>query len=472
MVFSSVLFLFYFFPMVLFCYFVVRKELRNVTLLVFSLMFYTWGEPKFICLLLLSIAINYLSGIGVYLLRKTIWAKFILVVSLLLSLGILFYYKYINFGIDIVNSVMQRITLWELIPSLPIALPIGLSFFTFQGLSYVIDVYRGDVPVQKNPFYIALYISLFPQLIAGPIVRYSDIYQEIRTRKSCLDDVVEGAQRFIVGLAKKVMIADILASVADPIFALPVDQLEFTTAWLWAICYNFQIYFDFSGYSDMAIGIGRIFGFHFQENFNLPYISSSVTEFWRRWHISLSSWFRDYLYIPLGGNRNGNVYVNLLIVFLCTGLWHGAAFTFLFWGLWHGFFLIAERIGKRRNCAVPLPKGVRWIYTAVVVMLGWVLFRSSSLGYAFAYFRAMIGVYPEGFRQFGLAYYLNRQVLFTMIAALAVSLGLPNRLIKHVKDKNAPFFTCSKMVWLWLLLFGCMCMIVNGNYSPFIYFRF
>lgn len=472
MVFSSVLFLFYFFPAVLLCYFIIRKELRNATLLLFSLAFYTWGEPKFIFLLLFSIAINYVSGLGVCLLRKTVWAKVILILNILANIGFLFFYKYMNFSISIVNRIMQKITVWEPLPTLSIALPIGLSFFTFQGLSYVIDVYRGEVPVQKNPFYIALYISLFPQLIAGPIVRYTDIYHEIKERESSLNDIVEGTKRLIIGLAKKVMIADILASVADPIFSLPVNQLEPATAWLGAICYTFQIYFDFSGYSDMAIGIGRIFGFHFQENFNLPYISSSVTEFWRRWHISLSSWFRDYLYIPLGGNRRGNVYVNVLIVFLCTGLWHGAAFTFLFWGLWHGFFLIAERIGKRRGLVLSIPKGVRWIYTALVVVLGWVLFRSSSLHYAIAYLQAMVGICPEGFRQFGLAYYLNKQILFTLTVALVVSLGLPGRIAKRLEIPDTQLFVYPKMAGLWLLLFGCMCMIVNGNYSPFIYFRF
>lgn len=361
------------------------------------------------------------------------------------------------------------------ISALTIALPIGLSFFTFQGISYVIDVYREEVPVQKNPLYVALYISLFPQLVAGPIVRYTDIYQEIKARESSLEDIAVGARRFIIGLAKKVIIADVLASVADPIFSLPTDQLELTTAWLGAICYTYQIFFDFSGYSDMAIGIGRIFGFHFQENFNLPYISTSVREFWRRWHISLSSWFRDYLYIPLGGNRRGNTYLNLLIVFICTGLWHGAAFTFLFWGLWHGLFLIVERIGKRQGWIVPVPKAVRWLYTTLVTVLGWVLFRSNGMRRAIAYFQAMVGIYPEGFRQFGLAYYLNRHILFTLIVALVVSLGLPGMVARRLENRFVAFAKYSeylRILGLWVLLFGSMCMIVNGNYSPFIYFRF
>lgn len=475
MVFSNVIFLFYFFPVVLFCYFVIRKELRNLILLCFSLGFYAWGEPKFIFVLLLSILVNYLAGIGISRFQGHLGAKLIFTACLAVNLGILFFYKYINFGIRIVNPIIQHFTPFSVIPDISVALPIGISFFTFQGLSYVIDVYRKEVPVQKNPFYIALYISLFPQLIAGPIVRYTDIYQEIKVRKNALDDIASGAGRFIIGLAKKVMIADVLASVSDQIFSLPTNQLTLETAWLGAICYTFQIFFDFSGYSDMAIGIGRIFGFHFQENFNLPYISTSVTKFWRRWHISLSTWFRDYLYIPLGGNRRGNVYLNLFIVFVCTGLWHGAAFTFLFWGLWHGCFLIMERIGKRQKWTLSLPKGIHWLYTTLVIVLGWVLFRSSSMRHAAAFFLAMVGICPKGFRQYGLVYYLDRQILFTLLLAMAVSLGLPGRVIKYLEKRFpsiVPSVSYLRIIGLWLLLISSMCMIVNGNYSPFIYFRF
>lgn len=475
MVFSSVLFLFYFFPIALFGYFIVRKELRNAVLLLASLLFYAWGEPKFIAVLLLSILINYLSGLGIHIMRDSIFARLIFVASLLANLGILGFYKYINFGISILNRLMGQLPVWQTIPAVSVALPIGLSFFTFQGLSYVIDVYRRDAPVQKNPLHIALYISLFPQLVAGPIVRYTDVQREIKERESLLDDIAEGAGRFIIGLSKKVMIADVLATVSDAIFNTTTGSLNWSIAWLGAICYTFQIFFDFSGYSDMAIGIGRIFGFHFLENFNLPYISTSVTEFWRRWHISLSRWFRDYLYIPLGGNRRGNVYVNLLIVFICTGLWHGAAFTFLFWGLWHGLFLVLERIGKRRGWALYVPVGIRWLYTALVVVLGWVLFRSNGMRYAAGYFAAMFGKHPTEFQRFGLAYYLDGQIIFTLLVALSVSLGVPNRIVRYLK-KCAPrlpgFLEFARIPCLWLLLFGCMCMIVNGNYSPFIYFRF
>ena len=476
MIFSSVLFLFYFFPAVLFCYFIIRKDLRNLCLLLFSLFFYAWGEPRFILFLLLSITVNYLAGLGIDAMRGTIWAKACMLCTILVNMGGLFFYKYINFAIKIVNGIMHRVyPEWNAISSLAVALPIGLSFFTFQGLSYVIDVYRGDVPVQKNPLHIALYISLYPQLIAGPIVRYADVYKEILHRESTLNDIEIGTRRFIIGLAKKVMLADILASVADKIFGLPADQLTTSTAWLGAVCYTFQIYFDFSGYSDMAIGMGRIFGFHFLENFNLPYISTSVTEFWRRWHISLSTWFRDYLYIPLGGNRRGNVYVNLFIVFLCTGLWHGAAFTFLFWGLWHGAFLIIERVGKLKGVKIPVPKIIKWCYTALVVILGWVLFRSDGIRYAVSYVKAMFGIFPDTFRLYGLPYYIDGQVIATLIAALVISLGLPRLVYDRLQADYSGFsdkFSYVKIAGLWLLLFTSMCMIVNGNYSPFIYFRF
>ncbi len=373
MVFSSVIFLFYFLPIVLISYFAVKKELRNALLLAASLFFYAWGEPAFVFVLILSVAVNYVAGIGISYFKKKgsrLSAKGFLCFAAAVNLGILFYYKYVNFFIDNLNRVSDYTGMGIHLHEVSTALPVGLSFFTFQGLSYVIDVYRGTVPVQKNPLHIALYISMFPQLIAGPIVRYEDIYKNISSRSISLDDVEDGIRRFITGLAKKVIIADTMALTADAVFAEGLEQLTPSLAWLGAVCYTFQIYFDFSGYSDMAIGLGRILGFHFMENFNMPYISKSVTEFWRRWHISLSSWFRDYLYIPLGGSRRGNVYIHLLIVFICTGLWHGAAFTFLFWGLWNGLFLVIERMGTNRGCMLHFPKGVRWIYTMSVVVTG------------------------------------------------------------------------------------------------------
>lgn len=474
MVFSSVIFLLYFLPATLGIYFVVKKELRNVVLLLASLFFYAWGEPKFVMVLILSILINYLVGIGIHVFRERRKVKWIMAIGVFANLSILFFYKYIDFTIRILNNIFIKIIPeCEPINPLGIALPIGLSFFTFQGLSYIIDVYKKTVPVQKNPLHVALYISMFPQLVAGPIVRYIDIAPEIESRKSKLEDLSIGFQRFIIGLSKKVMIADVLASVSDQIFSKPLEQLTTAVAWLGIICYTFQIFFDFSGYSDMAIGLGRIFGFRFMENFNLPYISCSITEFWRRWHISLSTWFRDYLYIPMGGNRKGNVYIHLLVVFFCTGLWHGAALTFIIWGLWHGLFLVLERVGRLKGYTVPVPRCVRWGYTAFVVIIGWVLFRSNSFAYAAGFLHIMFGGSSPDFKFSGMAYYLDIQIIFTLLAASIVSIGIPGKIMSSLQKKHWGYlWEHIKMYIYWLLLLGCMAMIVNGNYSPFIYFRF
>lgn len=474
MVFSSVIFLLYFLPVTLGIYFIVKKELRNVVLLLASLFFYAWGEPKFVVILILSIFINYLAGIGIHAFREKGKAKWIMAIGVFANLSILFFYKYIDFTIRILNHIFVKIIPeCEPINPLGIALPIGLSFFTFQGISYIVDVYKETVPVQKNPLHIALYISMFPQLIAGPIVRYIDIATEIKSRKLKLEDISIGFQRFIIGLSKKVMIADILASVSDQIFSKTLGQLTTPVAWLGIICYTFQIFFDFSGYSDMAIGLGRIFGFHFTENFNLPYISRSITEFWRRWHISLSTWFRDYLYIPMGGNRKGNVYIHLLVVFLCTGLWHGAAPTFIVWGLWHGMFLMLERVGRLKGYTVSFPRCVCWGYTAFVVIIGWVLFRSSDLVYAAGFVHIMFGGRYPDFKFSGLAYYLDNQIIFTLFVALIVSTGGTGKIMSYLQKRQWGYlWEHIKMYVYWFLLLGCMAMIVNGNYSPFIYFRF
>lgn len=474
MVFSSVIFLFYFLPVTLGIYFIVKKEFRNMVLLLASLFFYAWGEPKFAAVLVFSIFINYLVGIGIHVFRGSRKARWIMIIGVLANLSILFFYKYIDFSIRILNDISAKVIPgYAAITALVIALPIGLSFFTFQGLSYVIDVYKNTVPVQKNPLHIALYISMFPQLVAGPIVRYKDIVSEIDSRSSKLEDLTAGFQRFIIGLSKKVMIADILASVSDRIFVLPLDQLTPYVTWLGVICYTFQIFFDFSGYSDMAIGLGRIFGFHFTENFNLPYISCSLTEFWRRWHISLSTWFRDYLYIPMGGNRKGNVYIHLLIVFFCTGLWHGAEFTFILWGLWHGTFLVLERVGRKKGCTVPFPRFLRWGYTMFVVAIGWVFFRSNDLGYAEGFLNAMFGRCIPAFKILGVTAYLDNQIIFTLIAAGLISIGVPGRILRYFEKKHwIDIWSYIKIFVYWFMLLCCMAMIVNGNYSPFIYFRF
>lgn len=472
MVFSSVIFLFYFLPLTLAVYFIVRKELRNTVLLLASLVFYIWGEPRFIVILLLSICVNYAVGLAIDIFRGKKISVVLLVGGIVANLGILFYYKYFDFLIGIINRIFSIVG-WGGIGYRNIALPIGLSFFTFQGLSYVIDVYKGKVPVQRNPLHIALYIAMFPQLVAGPIVRYEDIYGDISHRDLRTEDLVYGAQRFIIGLSKKVMIADILAVPADRIFSCAQSQLTPSIAWLGAVCYMFQIFFDFSGYSDMAIGLGTIFGFHFAENFNLPYLAHSVSEFWRRWHISLSSWFRDYLYIPMGGNRKGNMYLHLLVVFLCTGLWHGANFTFVVWGLWHGAFLIIERQARNREIKIRIPTVIMWGYTMLVVLTGWVLFRADSLSYAGDFLQVMCGYCPAGFKNYNVLYYLDNQVVFTLCVAAFLSLGIPKKIRKVTGEK-------LQILWkeylafpvCWFLLFCSASMIVSNNYSPFIYFRF
>lgn len=473
MVFSSTIFLLYFLPVVLLLYFLAGKKYKNLVLLAASFFFYAWGEPKFVMILIVSVFVNYSAGMCIQLSGNKTWSNLILSLAVSLNLGILFFYKYIDFTIDILNKGIMAPLNLGMFNRLELALPIGLSFFTFQGLSYVVDVYRGTVPAQKNPFHIALYISMFPQLVAGPIVRYEDIYKNMVHRMTTLQDAFEGTQRFIIGLSKKVMIADVMALSADKIFTLPLEELQPSVAWLGAVCYTFQIYFDFSGYSDMAIGLGRIFGFRFPENFNLPYISKSVTEFWRRWHISLSTWFRDYLYIPLGGNRKGNVYLHLLIVFFCTGLWHGAAFTFIVWGGVHGVFLIIERVLKLKGCKLHIPNVLQWLYTMAVVVVGWVIFRSDSLAGAFGFLKAMAGAKPAGFPYFGLRYYIDRQVVLTLSAAVIISSGCFGRFMRFSDTAGSKMFCFrAKILALWFLLFCCICMIVNGNYSPFIYFRF
>ena len=467
MVFSSVTFLFYFLPIFLILYYSARKELKNIILLLASLLFYVWGEGKFVLVLIADIFINYIFASLIDKTTNRKYKKIFLGIAVSLNLILLFYYKYADFGIKILNDVGQLIQLEE-IPLLNTVLPIGLSFFIFQGMSYVIDVYKNDVPIQKDPLKVALYISMFPQLIAGPIVRYSDIYKNIEKRAVDTDRIYYGTCRFISGLGKKVIIADILAITADRIFMLPIDQLTISIAWLGAVCYTLQIYFDFSGYSDMAIGLGKLLGFNFDENFNLPYISTSVSEFWRRWHISLSTWFRDYLYIPLGGNRKGNVYINLLIVFFCTGLWHGASYYFIFWGLWHGFFVVLEKILKKKGIVIQGVLG--WIYTMMVVVVGWVFFHERGI----KYIGAMFGLCSKEFKWYGIDYYLDAQVVFTIILGIILSSGLVQKIFNRLEEKayRKTVVHVIRDISLAIILFCCIYMIASGNYSPFIYFRF
>lgn len=469
MVFSSTIFIFLFLPVVLGGYYLLRGIGRNYWLLCMSLVFFAWSQPNYLWIILVNIAMNYVAAM---LMQNKILRTPALWLCILGNLGLLFYFKYFDFVLESVNSLLHRNIL---IPE--IILPIGISFFTFQGMSYSIDVYRGTVPVQKNPLKVALYIVLFPQLIAGPIVRYTDVVHEIDTRTVGLEDFTYGIQRFIIGLGKKVILANSMATVCDAIWGRGAGNSTVSVAWLGSIAYTLQIFYDFSGYSDMAIGLGRMFGFHFNENFQLPYISKSITEFWRRWHISLNTWFRDYVYIPLGGNRQ-HVYRNLAIVFLLTGIWHGAAWNFIFWGIWNGFFILAERYRrnshrkKNGETGGSLKQSAGLLYTLFVVNAGWVLFRAPDLKAAGRYILNMIGI-TKGGSGYTLASYLNPWTLLILFFSILFASSVPSRVGQKIETLwgGRLVLSCRYLLLIGIFLF-CMMRIVSGTYNPFIYFQF
>ena len=395
MVFSSLLFLFRFLPAVLLLYYIAPRKIRNLVLFLFSLLFYAWGEPKYVFLMLFSITMDFFMGQMVAKSkarnnRKA--AKRFLTISIVVNLSILAFFKYADFIIGTINSVAGLS-----LPMLSIPLPIGISFFTFQTMSYVIDVYKGATKVQKNWVNYGTYVSMFPQLIAGPIVQYKTIAEQMEHRKENASDFAEGIHRFLLGMGKKVLLANTIGLLCDAVMALEITQVPVLTAWLGAIAYTFQIYFDFSGYSDMAIGLGKMFGFHFLENFNYPYISRSITEFWRRWHISLSSWFKEYVYIPLGGNRRGVLLQarNILVVWMLTGIWHGASWNYVLWGVYYGILLMLEKF-LLKPVLKHLPGVLQNVYTMVLVIFGWVLFKCEDLSYCFSYLKAMVGGFHAG----------------------------------------------------------------------------
>ena len=470
MVFSSASFLLFFLPCLLVCYFVVPRRmrgLRNLILLGFSLAFYTCGGPKFLLLMLLSIAINYACGRLAGPEHPLRVRKAGVLLACVLGLGLLGWFKYAGFFGEILHA------LTPVIPVPQVTLPIGISFFTFQGLSYVIDVYRCDAAVQKNPLKVALYISFFPQLVAGPIVRYTTVAAEIDARRESVEEFSAGAVRFLFGLGKKMLLANAVAEVADAAFAAASPSAAF--AWLGAVAYTFQIYFDFSAYSDMAIGLGRMFGFHFLENFNYPYISRSITEFWRRWHISLSSWFRDYVYIPLGGSRcaRGRQIRNLFVVWSLTGLWHGASWNFLAWGWWFLLLLIGEKFLWGRGLE-RLPRAVQHGYTMVLVLISWVLFRADTLGAAAAYLSAMFG--GTGTVWDAQAVYYALEYLPELLACCAACLPVKQWLEQALSRRDTPV-AGAVLVWapkaLAVALFvASYAKLVTGSFNPFIYFRF
>lgn len=456
MLFSTIPFLYFFLPSVLFINNVLlRKNInyQNVFLLLSSLFFYAWGEPTFVFVMLLSIVLNW--GFGIWVDKKRENKTWILFLMLLFNLSLIFVFKYLMFTMNVINEVFDT---YMRVPI--INLPIGISFFTFQSISYVIDIYRHHGEVQRNPLNVGLYISFFPQLIAGPIVRYETIAAEINNRKVTWNDFTDGVERFIIGLGKKVLLANNFAVIADHIFSLLPEYLDLPLAWLGAISYTLQIFFDFSGYSDMAIGLGRMFGFHFLENFNYPYISRSVSEFWRRWHISLGSWFRDYVYIPLGGNRVAKplVYRNLFVVWLLTGIWHGANWTFIVWGLMYFVLLAFEKFTEleKRNFHI-----LGHVYTLFFVVVGWVIFRSETLTDAWNYLHVMFT--PSIPNSSPLFLFYISEYKWWLLCGLFFSIPIVNRSKLHPVINS---------IWCIVIFFLCLVYITKGGYNPFIYFNF
>ena len=468
MLFSSLTFIFVFLPLVLGLYFIAKDKYRNHILLLASLIFYSWGEPKFIVLMLISIIFNYIIALIIDKKReKKLLPKILLIFSLLVNIGMLFSFKYLNFFITNINSIFNsNISLFE------IALPIGISFYTFQILSYVVDVYKKDVPVQKNIFALGTYIAFFPQLIAGPIVRYSTIAEQLEKRKCTLSKFTDGLRRFILGFAKKIIVANNVALVADTIFnSTTVTEYSWLIILVALLAYTLQIYFDFSGYSDMAIGLGKMFGFDFLENFNYPYISQSITDFWRRWHISLSSWFRDYVYIPLGGNRVKKLkwIRNIFVVWLLTGLWHGASWNYVIWGLYFFIILLSERLltGKLLE---KLPKIVKWIYAFVLINIGWLIFRIEDVSILKDLFVNLVTFKSSDVVEFlRMNYSLLDKLPYMIIGLIAmfpIYPAIENKLKKYT------IYKYIRDILIMILLTLSICFLLSNSYNPFIYFRF
>lgn len=455
MLFSSMTFISIFLPVLIIIYFLIRQELKNIVLLVFSLLFYAWGEPKFVIIMLLTILVTYAGGLVISKTEKH--KKTALIITIVSILSFLFYFKYFNFMISILNDLFH-----SHIDFLKVILPLGISFYTFQALSYIIDIYRGECKVQKNLYKLALYISFFPQLIAGPIIKYNEICDQIEHRQETLDDVVYGLKRFVIGLSKKVILANNLGIIADKIFIQPPFSFPWYIAWLGAICFTFQLMYDFIGYSDMAIGLCRIFGFKIPENFDYPLISKSMTEMWRRWHISLCTWFRNYVYFPLGGNRKGQKrqIINILIVFLLVGLWHGASWAFVFWGLYIGVLTVLEKIlGISKESGKIHINFLKHIYFLLNGFIMVTIFRCDNLHYSFDYIKNMFGLIPSGMFYPLEYYFLGWWEISLFIIAIICCMPV-------FKGKNIPAFTHI------VLLILCIMELAMNTYNPFLYFRF
>ena len=474
MIFSSLFFLSVFLPATILLYYLCPSGKRNYVLLLASVVFYAWGDARFLWVILLSILINYTGALALSQLEKTAHRKLVLSLFIVLDLTPLLYFKYFNFVLDNLNDCFGfDFTIRKIL------LPLGISFYTFQGLSYLVDVYRKNVAAQRNPFKISLYIILFPQLIAGPILKYHDIEREIEKRNETFDHFIYGIRRFTLGLGKKVILANSLGYIADQIFSTPVELIGTPTAWGGALAYSLQLFYDFSGYSDMAIGLGAMFGFHFMENFNDPYTSLSITEFWRRWHISLSTWFRDYLYIPLGGNRvsKGRNLFNLLVVFLATGIWHGAEWTFVVWGLFHGFLILFEKVsGFSKPGNSLFSRLLHRVYLLFMVMIAWVIFRSDSLHDSFLYLQNMFGLLKTEPMHSVSFYYTNWGIFISAVAILFATgmfRGLDEKtlLVKPDSDTQTYSFLLFNAFCLFVLFFSFV-LLAGKTYNPFIYFRF
>ena len=495
MLFSSMIFLWVFLPIVIIGNFIlslipfrdayVKTFLKNCFLLLASLFFYAWGGINYLFIMLSSILINYISGRLIHSFEnKKALRKLTLTISVIANLGILFFFKYFNMVVISIEALSQNLPFGDKMHAMiamegtgalgieHIVLPIGISFFTFQSMSYVIDVYMGKARFQRNIFYFALYVALFPQLIAGPIVKYSDVAAQITKRQETVALFSQGIKRFAYGLGKKVLISNTFAQIADEIWALDTATLGTSVAWLGAVSYTLQIYYDFSGYSDMAIGLGKMFGFEFKENFNYPYLSSSVQEFWRRWHISLSTWFKEYVYIPLGGNRKGSVrtYVNVFLVFLLTGIWHGANFTFIVWGLFYALLQILERLFLGKLLQKNPIKILNHIYTLLAVIIGWVYFRSDTIFQANEYIVQMFTLNPS---DTSVLSFLSMKVLVMFVVAVLCG-GILQKLFGKLYSKiqnSLPVMLFDFAVQIFLLVYS-IALIVSGTYNPFIYFQF
>ena len=461
MLFSSLTFLLAFLPLVLVLYYINNNRVyRNIILLISSLIFYSWGEPRTIIIMIITIIVNYVMAIMIE--EKEKYRKLLFIVTCIFNIGILFFFKYFNFFVNDV-LMLKNVTL-------NIILPIGISFYTFQILSYVIDVYKKEVVAQRSIINLGAYVTMFPQLIAGPIVRYQTIAKELTERKEHVDDIAEGLRRFIIGLGKKIIIANQMAIIADKVYlSIPLHDLNTMFAWIGTIAFALQIYYDFSGYSDMAIGLGKMFGFHFVENFNYPYIATSITDFWRRWHISLSSWFRDYVYIPLGGSRCSKArwMLNIMIVWSLTGLWHGASYNFILWGLYYGVLLMMEKLFFKKY--LDKLKGINYIITMLIVLVGWVFFNSSSVDQIIYMIRNLFGFNGS----FSLILLNNQGILYLLPYMLIAIIGMGpwiNQLFIKIRNNTIGFTIYD--IYLVVILVVCLIFLINNSYNPFIYFRF